>query len=151
MKKIKLGVLIGLAACAAVFAYFGYMSMAFPTTRCEAAHLDAGAMEGDCYGCHVKATPAQAQYWYESKHGLTLVRCQTCHGLPDGKGSLQFTRSPSIDSCARCHSQAMQVMKAKFGQTQNCNTCHPNHQSAIHGHPYTYRQPAALISVNQTR
>lgn len=147
MKGLKWGILGVVITAVGVFAYFGYMAWAFPATRCEAAkHLSAGQMEGDCYGCHVKATPAQAQYWLESKHGLTLVRCQTCHGMPDGNGSLQFTRSPSVDTCARCHSAAIQRMEAKFGLRGDCSSCHPYHQSALHGDPYQYRQPAAATS-----
>lgn len=147
MKLVTKGLIALGAVAVSVFAYFGFMAWAFPETRCEAAkHLDAGQMEGDCYGCHVKATPAQAQYWLESKHGITLVRCQTCHGMPDGKGALQFTRSPGVDSCARCHSLAIQRMEAKFGQRKDCNTCHPYHQSALHGVPYQYRQPTVQTS-----
>lgn len=133
-----------------VIAYFAYMAWAFPETKCEAAkHLAAGQMEGDCYGCHAKATPAVAQQWYESKHGITLVRCQTCHGMPDGQGAFQFTRTPGPDTCARCHSLAIQRMEAKFGATGNCVSCHPYHQSAMHGFPYQYRQPATQVSFNQ--
>lgn len=147
MKGLKLGLFLVAVAVVAVFGYFGYMAWAFPASRCEGAkHLAAGQMEGDCYGCHVKATPAQAQYWLESKHGLTLVRCQTCHGMPDGQGSLQFTRSPSVETCARCHSAAMKVMEAKFGRRGDCSTCHPFHQSAMHGSPYQYRLPTAQTS-----
>lgn len=147
MKAAKLGIFFVAMVAVFVFAYFGYMAWAFPETRCEGAkHLAAGQMEGDCYACHVKATPARAQYWLESKHGVTLVRCQTCHGMPDGQGAIQFTRSPGVDSCARCHSAAIQQMEKKFGMTGNCNTCHPNHQSAVHGMPYQYRQPAQQTS-----
>lgn len=134
------------AAMVLVFAcgYFAYIAWAFPENRCEAAkHLSAGAMEGDCYGCHVKATPRVAQEWYESKHGITLVRCQTCHGMPDGKGAIPFTRAPGVDVCARCHSLAMERMQARFGRRDDCSTCHPYHQSAMHGTPYQYRAPTS--------
>lgn len=124
--------------------YFAYIAWAFPENRCEAAkHLAAGNMEGDCYGCHVRATPRVAQEWYESKHGVMLVRCQTCHGMPDGQGAIKFTRAPGTECCARCHSLAIQRMQAKFGRRDDCSTCHPYHQSAIHGSPYQYRAPAA--------
>lgn len=147
MKFAKLSAFcIGLVA-AFVVGYFAYMAWAFPETRCEAAkHLAAGEMEGDCYGCHVKATPAVAQQWYESKHGVTLVRCQTCHGLPDGQGAIQFTRQPGADICAKCHSLAMQRMEAKFGRRGDCSSCHPYHQSAMHGDAYQYRLPVTQTS-----
>lgn len=148
MKKITgmivvLAVLAGLVAC-----YFVYMANAFPENRCDAAkHLANTETEADCYGCHAKATPRVAQEWYESKHGVTLVRCQTCHGMPDGKGSIPFTRSPGVEVCSRCHSAAMEQMEARFGRTGSCNTCHPNHQSPIHGKAYEYRTPSSKTSL----
>ena len=121
--------------------YFAYVSWAFPAVRCEAArHLDAPERMGDCYGCHIKATPRTAQEWYESKHGVTLVRCQTCHGQPDGKGSVAFTRAPDASLCVRCHSLSIDRMEAKFGKRDDCAGCHPYHQSPMHGRAYVYRQ-----------
>lgn len=143
MKFMTMGVVCVVFILGLVGGYFGYMAWAFPENRCEAAkHLAAGNMEGDCYGCHVKATPRVAQEWYESKHGYTLVRCQTCHGMPDGNGAIKFTRSPGVETCARCHSLAIDRMAAKFGRRGDCSSCHPYHQSALHGMPYQYRQPA---------
>lgn len=135
--------LIAIAVCAVlVGGYFVYMANSFPEVRCEAAkHLVAPEQEGDCYTCHVKATPKVAQQWYESKHGVTLVRCQTCHGQPDGQGSLPFTRTPGVEVCARCHSLAMERMEAKFGKRDDCTTCHAYHQSPVHGNAYEYRAP----------
>ena len=95
----------------------------------------------------MKTTAKVAQEWYESKHGVTLVRCQTCHGMPDGKGSLPFTRNPGKDVCARCHSLAIERMEAKFGRSDDCASCHPHHQSAMHGNAYEYRQPASRTSL----
>ncbi len=143
MKIMKLGIVCACVVVALVAGYFCYMAWAFPESKCEAAkHLSAKQMEGDCYTCHIKATPRVAQEWYESKHGITLVRCQTCHGMPDGKGAIVFTRSPGVESCARCHSLAIEKMEAKFGRPKNCVSCHPYHQSAMHGAPYQYRTPA---------
>lgn len=142
MKSCKILLFSLLALIVLVGGYFLYMAWAFPAVRCEAArHLDAPQMEGDCYACHAKATPRVAQEWYESKHGITLVRCQTCHGMPDGKGSLPFTRAPGAEVCATCHSLSIKRMEAKFGRRDDCSTCHPYHQSAMHGGAYQYRQP----------
>lgn len=150
MKTVKLGIFSLIAVAALIGVYFAYMAWAFPETPCEGAkHLAAGEMEGDCYGCHVKATPAVAQYWNESKHGITLVRCQTCHGLPDGTGAIKFTRNPGVEVCSRCHSLAMQRMEAKFGRRDDCSSCHPYHQSAIHGVPYVYRVPVTQTSLDR--
>ncbi|MBQ3060622.1 MAG: hypothetical protein IJD16_09990 [Desulfovibrio sp.] len=143
MNSSKALLLSLLAAVVLVGGYFMYMAWAFPAVRCEAAkHLEAPNMEGDCYTCHVKATPRDAQEWYESKHGVTLVRCQTCHGMPDGKGSQPFTRTPGVEVCARCHSLSIERMEAKFGKRNDCVTCHPHHQSPMHGEAYQYRLPS---------
>ena len=82
-RLLKKPLIIALAAVILlVIGFFAYIQNAFTGTRCEAAkHLDAD-MIGDCYGCHLKVTPQVAQDWYESKHGVTLVRCQVCHGQP---------------------------------------------------------------------
>ena len=144
MKYCKILLFSLLAVIVLVGGYFLYMAWAFPAVRCEAAkHLDAPQMAGDCYACHVKATPRVAQEWYESKHGVTLVRCQTCHDMPDGKGSLPFTRTPGVEVCARCHSLSISRMEAKFGKRNDCSSCHPYHQSTMHGGAYQYRQPSA--------
>ena len=135
-------VYLPLLAALLIGGYFAYVAWAFPDVRCEAAkHLDAPeAVAGDCYTCHVKSTPKVAQQWYESKHGVTLVRCQTCHGQPDGKGSIPFARVPGVDVCARCHSLAIDRMEAKFGKRNDCSSCHPYHQSTMHGSAYGFRQ-----------
>ena len=76
-RLLKKPLIIALAAVILlVIGFFAYIQNAFTGTRCEAAkHLDAD-MIGDCYGCHLKVTPQVAQDWYESKHGVTLVRWQ---------------------------------------------------------------------------
>ena len=94
-RLLKKPLIIALAAVILlVIGFFAYIQNAFTGTRCEAAkHLDAD-MIGDCYGCHLKVTPQVAQDWYESKHGVTLVRCQVCHGQPDGKGGYRDMAYP---------------------------------------------------------
>ena len=134
MKYCKILLFSLLAVIVLVGGYFLYMAWAFPAVRCEAAkHLDAPQMAGDCYACHVKATPRVAQEWYESKHGVTLVRCQTCHDMPDGKGSLPFTRTPGVEVCARCHSLSISRMEAKFGKHNDYSSWHPYAHSTMHG------------------
>ena len=70
------------------------------------------------------------------------MRCQTCHGMPDGKGAIPFTRKPGVEVCARCHSLSIQRMEAKFGKRDDCSSCHPSHQSPMHGKAYEYRMPS---------
>ncbi len=133
-------VLILLVLCLLACVYSFYIRWAFPEVKHTIAmHLTASdAMAGDCYGCHVKATPKVAQEWYESKHGYMLVRCQTCHGQPDNKGSLPFAVKPDVAVCAGCHAPAIDRMEAKFGKRDDCATCHLSHQSPIHGEAYVY-------------
>ena len=115
-RLLKKPLVIALAAVILlVIGFFAYIQNAFTGTRCEAAkHLDAD-MIGDCYGCHLKVTPQVAQDWYESKHGVTLVRCQVCHGQPDGKGAVPFKRVPGVEVCAACHGLAIDKMTALYG------------------------------------
>ncbi len=133
--------------------YFAYITWAFPVVKCEAAkHLEPKqGMEGDCYGCHVKATPKVAQEWYESKHGVTLVRCQTCHGQPDGKGSIPFAQKPGVEVCQSCHGPAIERMEAKFGKRDDCATCHLAHQSPIHGKAYLFRQATTKTTLDEEK
>ena len=100
-RLLKKPLIIALAAVILlVIGFFAYIQNAFTGTRCEAAkHLDAD-MIGDCYGCHLKVTPQVAQDWYESKHGVTLVRCQVwalsrSSASPAWKSARPATASPS--------------------------------------------------------
>ena len=137
-RLLKKPLIIALAAVILlVIGFFAYIQNAFTGTRCEAAkHLDAD-MIGDCYGCHLKVTPQVAQDWYESKHGVTLVRCQVCHGQPDGKGSVPFKRVPGVEVCAACHGLAIDKMTALYGKR---DACHPYHARPMHGKVYENRQ-----------
>ncbi len=128
---IILGVLGGAAAIV-------YAQLAFPEARCEAVeHLKSPDAASDCYLCHVKATPKIAQDWYESKHGMILIKCFVCHGQPDGKGSVPFAVNPDVDTtCRKCHDPAIKRMEAKFGLPLNCTECHPFHQNPIHHKAY---------------
>jgi hypothetical protein len=114
-----------------------YIGVAFPRTRCPAQHLDSPEALADCYECHKKATPKVAQDWYESKHGVQLVKCFMCHGQPDGKGALPYAANPDPDvTCQRCHDPSIQRMTAKFGLSKSCGECHPFHQNSIHHAAY---------------
>ena len=142
IKTILIAVIVGAAFLVAGF--FLYLNYAFPPVRCEAFnHLEAPEKYADCQGCHAKVTPQVAQDWFESKHGMVLVKCFVCHGQPDGKGAIPFMAKPDVkDICARCHAPAMERMYAKFGQNLDCNTCHPRHQNPMHGSAYAAKEPA---------
>ncbi len=100
-------------------------------------HLHAPDDAADCYTCHQKVTPRVAQNWYESKHGVALMKCFVCHGQPDGKGSIPFAVVPDARSvCRKCHEPAMLRMESKFGIDPNCYVCHPFHQNSMHHDAY---------------
>ena len=115
-----------------------YTETAMSGTKCEAAkHLDSPEEAGDCYTCHQKATPKIAQDWYESKHGVMLVKCFVCHGQPDGKGAIAFSANPDPNYiCRRCHDPAVTMMEKKFGMRPECNDCHKYHVNSVHHEAY---------------
>ena len=94
-RLLKKPLVIALAAVILlVIGFFVYIQTAFTGTRCEGAkHLEAEAMIGDCYGCHLKVTPQIAQDWYESKHGVTSVT-----GSPTARAPSPSSVSPAWKS-----------------------------------------------------
>lgn len=132
--------LICLAGLAVIgISLFGYINRAFPGSRCEAfKHLEKKEdQQIDCYGCHQKVSPKVAQNWYESKHGMDLVKCALCHGSPDNKGAIPFSAKPDPDVvCVRCHDPAIKTMKDKFGLRADCYSCHPFHENSLHHKAY---------------
>jgi len=118
--------------------FFTYIKLAFPETRCEfATHLESPDDAADCFECHLKCTPKITQDWYESKHGVTLVKCFVCHGQPDGKGSVPYAVDPDVDAtCRKCHDPSINRMEHIYGLELNCNKCHPFHQNSLHHKAY---------------
>ncbi len=115
-----------------------YVNLAFPRVRCEAVkHLESPDKAADCYTCHAKATPKTTQDWYESKHGVMLVKCFVCHGQPDGKGSIPFAVNPDVNTtCRKCHDPSVKRMVEKYGLNPACNDCHPFHNNSLHHDAY---------------
>lgn len=95
--------------------FFVWFRSAFPEVRCELAkHLDGPDAVADRFACHVKATPKIAQDWYESKHGVVLVKCFVCGGQPDGKGSVPYAVNPDVNAtCRKCHDPGLREMEHK--------------------------------------
>lgn len=129
MKKINLPV--------AIFAALLLCFTAGAVSASSIKHLKAPDDAADCYTCHQKVTPRVAQNWYESKHGVALMKCFVCHGQPDGKGSIPFAVVPDPGTvCRKCHEPAMIRMAKKFGIDPNCYECHPFHQNSMHHKAY---------------
>jgi hypothetical protein len=141
MKNIKKILLIG------TFSFFlgvGLLLGSISATSANAAgikHLIPTDDAYDCYACHKIATPKIAQNWYESKHGVVLMKCFVCHGQPDGKGSVPWRVNPDPKAvCQKCHDPAMKRMEAKFGLKPDCVKCHPFHQNSLHHGAYKKTQ-----------
>ena len=135
----KWAVIVPVCVVLAVAAPVLYVNYAFPKTRCTAfKHLKGPEERTDCYECHLKVTPKVAQNWYDSKHGVILVKCFVCHGQPDDKGSIPFAVKPDVNQvCRRCHDPAIARMQQKFGvDLDDCYSCHPFHQNSLHHDAY---------------
>lgn len=142
-------VIVPVVALALFFGVRAYVDAAFPKSRCEAfKHLkNPDGTPIDCFECHKKVSPKIAQDWYESKHGVTLVKCFVCHGQPDDKGAVPFSAKPSVQGvCVRCHEPAIARMKAKFGlRAEDCSSCHPFHMNSLHHEAYERTESAKEI------
>ena len=84
--------------------------------------LSAQEMLIDCAECHKEATPKIEKEWYDSKHGLGMVKCYQCHG-----GFKNFVVTPSRDSCGACHADQL----TKCPQDKACWQCHVPHTFAV--------------------
>jgi hypothetical protein len=136
---IRKAVWIPVALAAFLAVYFIYLGVAFTGNRCEGAAVKHGAVADgqDCLTCHKKVTPKIAQDWYESKHGVILVKCYVCHGQPDGKGAVPFEAKPSVSVvCQRCHAPAIDKMREKYGVREACESCHLRHANSLHHEAY---------------
>lgn len=71
----------------------------------------------DCADCHKSATPEVEKEWFDSVHGLAMVKCYQCHGTFDG-----FKVTPTREDCATCHAD----MLDKEPNTP-CWECHVPH------------------------
>ena len=72
----------------------------------------------DCAECHKTATPQVEKEWFDSLHGLAMVKCYQCHGTFES-----FTVTPSKENCAICHADMMK----KCSQEKSCWQCHTPH------------------------
>ena len=77
-----------------------------------------------CSDCHQDATPEIYQQWYDSGHGIGMVKCYECHGTFEN-----FQVVPDTANCAVCHSAQFNKTPAAAGQ---CWSCHPAHSFAMH-------------------
>jgi len=81
--------------------------------------LDEQDMFVACADCHKDVTPDVTRQWYNSVHGIAMVKCYQCHGTFE-----TFQVSPGKANCATCH--ADQIDK-EMAQGALCWECHLPH------------------------
>jgi len=80
--------------------------------------LSAQEMLIDCAECHKTVTPDVEKEWFNSLHGIAMVKCYQCHGTFE-----TFAVTPSRETCAVCHRDMMK----KCSQEKSCWECHAPH------------------------
>jgi len=71
-----------------------------------------------CADCHREATPEVEKEWYNSLHGLAMVKCYECHGTFG-----DFSLTPGRQTCGTCHADMLE----KCPQDKPCWECHIPH------------------------
>lgn len=71
-----------------------------------------------CSECHRQATPEVEKKWFDSVHGIAMVKCYQCHGTLDS-----FRLTPTREDCATCHANMLE----KCPQDKPCRECHVLH------------------------
>ncbi len=72
----------------------------------------------DCADCHRQATPTVEKEWFNSVHGIAMVKCYQCHGTFE-----TFAVTPARETCGACHAD----MLKKCSQDKPCWECHVPH------------------------
>lgn len=76
-----------------------------------------------CADCHKDATPEVEKQWFDSVHGIAMVKCYQCHGTFE-----TFKVTPTKADCATCHANMLE----KCPQDKPCWECHVPH--SFNGH-----------------
>lgn len=105
----------------AVLAVLGLMlfSVSVMASGEKAAHPELTEQEQliACADCHREATPDIEKEWFDSVHGIAMVKCYQCHGTFES-----FAVTPAGNNCATCHAD----MLDKEPNTP-CWECHVPH------------------------
>ncbi len=102
MRKIQSGMLAGM-----MFAALGLMlcsGTVMADTGGKVSHPELTEQEQliACADCHSEATPEVQKEWFDSVHGIAMVKCYQCHGTFG-----EFVVTPSKENCATCHADMM--------------------------------------------
>ena len=71
-----------------------------------------------CSDCHRETTPDLEKEWFDSVHGLAMVKCYQCHGTFE-----TFKVTPEREDCATCHADMLEKCPAD----KPCWECHVPH------------------------
>jgi len=107
----------GLILVAAVFAFT--WSVTVHAEKSSHPELTEQEMLVDCAECHKETTPDIEKEWFDSVHGLSMVKCYQCHGTFE-----TFTVTPTIDNCATCH---LAMTAEEHSEKKKCWECHTPH------------------------
>lgn len=107
--------------CAVALAAVVFLSASINLSAGEkATHPDLSEQEMlvACAECHREATPEVEKEWYDSLHGIAMVKCYQCHGTFES-----FAVTPNRENCGTCHTD----MLAKCPDNKPCWECHIPH------------------------
>ncbi len=118
LKKQRKSVYGGVALLVMGLALFAISAVASDDDK--AAHPDLSEQEMliACSDCHREATPEVEKQWYDSLHGIAMVKCYQCHGTFE-----TFKVTPSKQDCAICHTDMLE----KCPKEKACWECHVPH------------------------
>ena len=88
------------------------------TEKSSHPELSEQEMLMDCADCHRETTPDLEKEWFNSLHGIAMVKCYMCHGTFE-----TFTVTPTRDNCATCHADMLEKCPAD----KPCWECHVPH------------------------
>jgi len=71
-----------------------------------------------CFECHQEATPEIYEEWFNSLHGIGMVKCYQCHGTYEN-----FKTEPEASDCMVCHADQIE----KCPKDKKCWSCHNVH------------------------
>ncbi len=97
---------------------------AWADTKEKAVHPELSEQEKlvACATCHREATPEVEKEWYNSVHGIAMVKCYQCHGTFE-----DFALTPMRETCGSCHAD----MLKKCPQDKPCWECHVPHSFKV--------------------
>ena len=72
-----------------------------------------------CADCHRETTPDLEKEWFDSVHGIGMVKCYQCHGTFE-----TFKISPAKADCATCH---LDMLDKEGAKDKACWECHVPH------------------------